>query len=101
MSMQFIVPQDAPCVNGHFPDSPIVPGAFLLGQIHQACRQRYPEYSLMAIKKAKFLAPVLPGYRVDIAIDEGAWPRLQFSLLVNNAPVLEASGQLSARVAQG
>lgn len=96
MSEPFIVPADAPCLQGHFPEMPVVPGAWLLGKVHAALLTRYPDCRVEGVKKVKFLAPLLPGQTARISLDEGRWPRLQVSIErmengVDTAQILDAS----------
>ena len=80
MSEPFIVAADAPCVQGHFPGMPVVPGAWLLGKVHAALLVRYPDCRVEAVKKVKFLAPLLPDQPAQICVDDSRWPRLQVSM---------------------
>lgn len=96
MSCYFTVGASAPCVQGHFPGAPVVPGAWLLARMHAYLGEIYPEYALVEVKKAKFLAPLLPEQRVQISIDDSRWPRLKVSFLAAGALLLEASVVLKA-----
>lgn len=95
MLTQFTVADTAPCVQGHFPGMPVVPGAFLLAQLHVELRQRYPGWRLSELKKVKFLAPLLPGQLADVKIDDSAWPRVKVQILHDGQRVLDASGQMA------
>lgn len=96
MSYYFSVAAAAPCVQGHFPGAPVVPGAWLLARMHAYLGELYPEYALVEIKKAKFLAPLLPEQRVQISIDDSRWPRLKVSFLAAGGALLEASVMLKS-----
>lgn len=80
MTEQFCVSTDAPCVQGHFPGMPLVPGAWLLGRVHAAVQSRFPGYRLASLNKAKFLSPLLPEQHASICVDDSRWPRLQVSV---------------------
>lgn len=80
MCESFMVTADAPCVQGHFPGMPVVPGAWLLGKVHAALRVRYPDCRVQGVKKVKFTAPLLPGQPAQISIDDSRWPRLLVSI---------------------
>lgn len=80
MSDPFIVAADAPCVQGHFPGMPVVPGAWLLGKVHAALLARYPDCRVEGVKKVKFLAPLLPDQPAQIIVDDSRWPRLQVNI---------------------
>jgi 3-hydroxymyristoyl/3-hydroxydecanoyl-(acyl carrier protein) dehydratase len=60
----FVIPPDHPCLEGHFPGRPIVPGVLLLDHIAQALGIRPAGFA-----NIRFTRPVRPGDHVDIAID--------------------------------
>jgi len=53
-----IAPGD-PCLNGHFPGNPIVPGAVLLGEM--AARLAAEGWQMTALLRVKFLSPLAPA----------------------------------------
>lgn len=57
------IPADHPALPGHFPGRPIVPGVLLLDAVMQAAG-----LGEAMLRRAKFLAPVLPGDAVEIAL---------------------------------
>lgn len=87
----FTVEADWPCVQGHFPGAPIVPGAYLLSLIHQAFRQRYPRARVPQFGKVKFQGAVVPGDSVTILWDETRWPKGRVQLNVAGECRLSAS----------
>lgn len=61
------VPADHPCLAGHFPGRPVVPGVLVLDLVMQAVQDwRGPQWQLRRIVAAKFVAPLLPGQPFDI-----------------------------------
>ncbi len=62
---RFVVAADHPCLAGHFPGRPVVPGVVLLEEA-LAC---LPAGTLTV---AKFLRPVLPGEAIEVAWDGAA-----------------------------
>ncbi|SDU23311.1 hotdog family protein [Halopseudomonas salegens] len=101
MPEPFIVEADAPCVQGHFPGMPVVPGAWVLGKVHAALLARYPDCRVEALKKVKFLAPLLPDQTARISIDDRRWPRVHVSVehpieAADTVQILDASFVMSA-----
>jgi 3-hydroxymyristoyl/3-hydroxydecanoyl-(acyl carrier protein) dehydratase len=63
------VPHAHPCLPGHFPDRPVVPAVVLLDLVLDALHAwRGPEWRLQRILSAKFLRPLRPGERFEIAL---------------------------------
>jgi 3-hydroxymyristoyl/3-hydroxydecanoyl-(acyl carrier protein) dehydratase len=90
---RFAVPADHPCLPGHFPGRPVVPGVVLLDAVMEAARaaglgvaQRLPS--------AKFLRPVGPEEEVSLALRRTAGGRLAFTGQVGG--VLAFQGELEA-----
>ncbi len=54
------MPKEHPAFAGHFPGSPIVPGALLLRWMQQGLDELIPNRQLLAISSVKFLAAVKP-----------------------------------------
>ena len=94
MLTQFTVADTAPCVQGHFPGMPIVPGAYLLGKLHADLTRRYPGWALAQLKKVKFLAPLVPGKQAELSVDDSAWPRVKVQITCAGQRVLDASGHM-------
>lgn len=60
-----ILPDD-PCLDGHFPGRPIVPGAVLLGELAAGLAAR--RFGLGTVRRAKFLKPLAPGVAFTISV---------------------------------
>lgn len=91
--MQFVVPSDHPCLPGHFPGHPIVPGVVVLDQVLQALEARHGRVAGLRMPQVKFLQPLLPGQAAEITL-EGELPRWRFR--VHHAQALLVSGELVA-----
>lgn len=62
-------PPDAPCVRGHFPGHPLVPGVALLDGADRAARAAWPELGrLLRVEVATFTRPVLPGSAPELTL---------------------------------
>lgn len=79
--MQFTIPTDHPCLPGHFPGRPLVPGVVVLEQVLLAItRQCGVPVTALRLPQVKFMAPLLPGQAATIEL-EGAAPRWRFKVL--------------------
>ncbi len=82
----FVIGADHPCLPGHFPGNPIVPGVVLLDEILARLGR---ELTLVA---AKFTAPVRPGQMVMIQRRPGD-AAVDFTGAVDGATVLRGSAR--------
>lgn len=72
MLVDFTLDEQERCVQGHFPDSPLVPGAWLLAKIDLCLRAHLPERRVAGFSKVKFIAPLLPGMAAQLEADLSA-----------------------------
>lgn len=92
----FTVPFDHPCLPGHFPGQPVVPGVVVLDHVLQALEAEHGEVrGGLRMPQVKFVRPLLPGEQAEVAL-EGAAPKWKFR--VQRESDLLASGEF---VAQG
>ena len=77
VTAQWIVPQDLPYLQGHFPDQPIVPAVAMLDAMTVLLtRTRNQPTELSAVKNAKFTKPLEPSQTVSIEckqLGENEW----------------------------
>lgn len=62
----FSVPPGHPCLEGHFPGRPIVPGVLILDHVIEALRQRTGR-EVGSLPRVKFSAPMAPGESAQVA----------------------------------
>lgn len=72
------VPPEHPCLPGHFPGHPLVPGVVVLEHVAQALRH-WRDQRLATIHEVKFLAPLHPGERAELQLQDHAG-RVRFEL---------------------
>ena len=65
---RFVVPPTHPCLPGHFPGRPVVPGVLLLDEALALLAPHVPG-TVTGISSAKFLHPVTPGEDVEVSVD--------------------------------
>lgn len=92
--MQFTISHDHPCLPGHFPGRPLVPGVVVLEQVLRAAEaQAGAPLTALRLPQVKFMAPLLPGQAARVELD-GQAPRWKF--LVWRGDELLARGELVA-----
>ncbi|KAB7770568.1 beta-hydroxyacyl-ACP dehydratase [Xanthomonas maliensis] len=94
--MEFLVPHDHPCLPGHFPGQPIVPGVVVLDHVLQAIEARHGARAPVRLPQVKFVQPLLPGQTATVTLD-GDGPRWRFR--VQRGEALLVSGELVAEAA--
>jgi 3-hydroxyacyl-[acyl-carrier-protein] dehydratase len=89
--MHFCIDHDDPCLAGHFPGAPIVPGVVVLERVLELVEQRHGAPGRWHLPQVKFLRPLLPGVPAQVVL-EGEAGRWQFQVLAQGQVL--ASGQL-------
>jgi 3-hydroxymyristoyl/3-hydroxydecanoyl-(acyl carrier protein) dehydratase len=67
---RWTVPGDLPYLQGHFPDSPILPAIAIIDAstvLLQRATQR-AQVQLEAVTSAKFMSPIVPGQKLRIEV---------------------------------
>lgn len=93
----FMIPHNHPCLPGHFPGQPIVPGVLVLDHVLAAIEARHGALGPLRMPQVKFAQPLLPGEEARIELEpllEDAPPRWRFRVLRGEA--LLASGEVRA-----
>ena len=94
-AFRWIVPQDHPACEGHFPGNPIVPGVVLLDQAVLFAEQWLGRSgAVWRIENAKFLGPVGPGASLEFSLRPGTAGSVVF--VVRNGSHDVASGSMKA-----
>ncbi len=60
---------DHPCLPGHFPGHPIVPGVVILDRVLDAIEAAHGPLGPVRLPQVKFLKPLLPGDRARVEIE--------------------------------
>ena len=72
------VSPEHPCLPGHFPGQPLVPGVVLLEHVAKALRD-WRNQPITHVVEAKFLAPLKPGEQAELELSERAG-RIRFDI---------------------
>ncbi len=94
---RFTIAADHPCLAGHFPGRPIVPGVVLLDHALQAILGAYPGERAAGLPVVKFTRPVLPGETVEVASAVPHQRMLAFACAVDGAEVARGTVALAER----
>ncbi|MEN8180370.1 MAG: hydroxymyristoyl-ACP dehydratase [Pseudomonadota bacterium] len=86
------IPLDHPCLEGHFPGNPIVPGTIVLEKIVTTLVEKWPTVNVREIVSAKFLSPLKPAEPFSLRISQQTGT-VQFECSRNGQ--LIASGRLT------
>jgi 3-hydroxymyristoyl/3-hydroxydecanoyl-(acyl carrier protein) dehydratase len=74
----FAIPPDHPCLEGHFPGNPIVPGVVILDEVAALLEQVQPEHRIARVVQAKFLSILRPGEVCEIRLSPGKLGSVRF-----------------------
>ncbi len=101
---EFTISADHPCLPGHFPGQPIVPGVVVLDRVLAAIEAQHGALGALRMPQVKFLQPLLPEQTARIELQRlsdasdtsmsDAPPRWRFRVLRDE--VLIASGEVHA-----
>ena len=89
------VPAAHPCLPGHFPGQPVVPGVLLLDALAVALAGAVPSVRLARLARVKFAAPVLAEQTVLLRWEPTAPGRIAFTGTVAGAEVLSGQAELA------
>lgn len=92
--MPFAIPSDHPCLPGHFPGRPLVPGVVLLEQVIAAVEAAHGPLRGLRLPQVKFLQPLLPEQSAQVELDRLDAARWRFR--VRRGEDLLASGEVVA-----
>ena len=68
--MDVIIDADHPCLDGHFPGNPVVPGVVILDKVREAIQSWKPDFRISSFPNLKFLQPLLPSQQFQMEFEE-------------------------------
>ena len=96
--MDFVVPHDHPCLPGHFPGHPVVPGVVVLDHVLQAVEALHGPRAAMRLPQVKFAQPLLPGEDAEVALEALPGARWKFRVLRGDVLLASVDGLQPLRV---
>lgn len=95
-AVTFVVAHDHPCLPGHFPGRPVVPGVVILDHVLAAIERAHGPRAALHWPQVKFVQPLLPGETATIELDAVAGDAPRWTFRVLRADSLIASGEVRA-----
>jgi len=86
---------DHPCLAGHFPDNPVVPGVVVLDEIFYALAAWKKAGEIATMSTVKFLAPIRPDQEFMIMLSETGPKRIEFRC--SSADTVFVTGKFSLK----
>jgi 3-hydroxymyristoyl/3-hydroxydecanoyl-(acyl carrier protein) dehydratase len=93
-AVRYSMPAAHPCLPGHFPGRPLVPGVVLLDAVFRAVAEA-GHGPVQRLRHAKFLSPVGPGQSVEILLARPALNRISFRCVLDGTLVLSGEAELA------
>ncbi|KAB7624178.1 hydroxymyristoyl-ACP dehydratase [Alkalilimnicola sp. S0819] len=90
------VAADHPCLAGHFPGNPVIPGVLLLDLLVETLAQWQPDTPVRGFRQVKFLQPLRPEQDFTLELETGKPGQLRFRCLLGEQ--LAATGTLDTAV---
>ena len=97
ISFDFSVAKSHPCLAGHFPGNPVVPGVIIIDEVMSGLLLIKPVIKIINIPSVKFLKILKPDEMVTVTVTEKKSDLLQFICSINDSKI--ASGQIRIKQA--
>ncbi len=100
----FQIKKDHPCLAGHFPGNPIVPGVVILDEVASIILQQNSRFKIAGFSSVKFLQPLLAEQQVFVQVKENSVTSTGYSkvkFFVYNNDTLMAQGEIKLKEQAG
>jgi 3-hydroxymyristoyl/3-hydroxydecanoyl-(acyl carrier protein) dehydratase len=95
--LETVIDPAHPALPGHFPGNPIVPAVVLLERVAEAIEQAFgPQARLARLPGVKFHAPLAPGERFRIVLEQPETGMIRFSLVRGGKTIAAGSAETGA-----
>lgn len=84
-----------PCLAGHFPNDPIVPGVLILDEVRTVIAQTAADARINCVRLVKFIAPLKPQVQFRITLQWMNEVEVRFSCAAGNQIIAHGLIQLS------
>jgi len=93
--LEFVIAPGHPCLPGHFPGRPVVPGVLVLDRVVAAIEALHGPLPPLRLPRVKFLQPLLPGEPARIELEQLApLPDARWRFRVLHGQATIASGDV-------
>ena len=83
-TLSFQINNDHPCLAGHFPNNPIVPGVVILERVLYLFAKKFPTKRILEVNKVKFLKPLITDLESEVNFEEVANSKFGFTVFQNS-----------------
>jgi 3-hydroxymyristoyl/3-hydroxydecanoyl-(acyl carrier protein) dehydratase len=79
ISQTYRISAQHPCLAGHFPNAPVVPGVILLDYARDLLQNWQPTLQIKTLLQAKFLQPLFPEQDFTITLTQISARKIKFT----------------------
>lgn len=95
----FKINAEHPCLAGHFPGKPIVPGVVILDEITQLILEQFCGHKVIGFNSVKFLQPLMEEQEVKVQVGElleasNELSKIKFTASSNNTVIAQGDAKL-------
>lgn len=91
------IPATHPCLTGHFPGNPIVPGVVILNYVQQQLLASFPDDRIITLTQAKFLHPLLPEENFSVSLTQSSAQHIKFTCTRNTQSLVTGTFIIAAK----